>query len=82
MKSVAALLLLGTLGVTLMPAPVVGQERVRLTLPLDTLAGVVTRMSADEVELSLDGGGLRVFRREDVLKMGNGSRLDRVLDDA
>lgn len=73
MKVAAALLLLGTLGGTLMPVPVVGQERVRLTLPLDTLAGMVTRMSADEVELSLDGGGLRVFRREDVLKMERGT---------
>ena len=73
MKSSSALLILASLAGTLVPAQVFGQERVRLTLPLDTLLGVVTRMSADEVELSLEGGGSRVFLREEVLRMERGT---------
>ena len=73
MKSSSALLILASLGGTLVPAQVFGQERVRLTLPVDTLLGVVTRMSAEEVELSLEGGGSRVFLREEVLRMERGT---------
>ena len=72
MKMFSAPLILATLAASLMPAGAAAQQRVRLTLPLDTLAGVVTRMSADQVELSLEGGGSRVFRRDEVLRMERG----------
>ena len=67
------MLVLLAAGGTLVTGPVFGQERIRLTLPRDTLVGVVTRMSADEVELTLDGGGSRVYLRGEVLRMERGA---------
>lgn len=55
-----------------MPAAGFGQERVRLTLPRDTLVGEVIRMSAEELELSLGPGRSRVFPRDEVLRMERG----------
>ena len=72
-KGASALLVLVAAGGILVTGPVFGQERVRLTLPRDTLVGVVTRMSADELELTLDGGGSRVYLRGDVLRMERGA---------
>ena len=54
------------------PADGFAQERVRLTLPSDTIIGVVTRMSPQELELSLDGGGSRVLSRSEVLRTERG----------
>lgn len=51
------------------PAAGFGQERVRLTLPSGTITGVVTRMSPQELELNLDGGGSRVMFRHEVLQL-------------
>lgn len=54
------------------PADGVAQERVRVTLASDTIIGVVTRMSPQELELSLGGTGSRVLSRGEVLRTERG----------
>lgn len=44
-----------------MPTAGFGQERVRVTLPGETIVGVVTQLSPDALELVLPGGGSRVL---------------------
>ena len=60
-----------------MPAAGLGQERVRVTLPGETVVGVVTRMSPDVLALGLEGGGSRVFSRDEVLRTERGFERDQ-----
>lgn len=59
------------------PAIGFGQERVRVTLPEETIVGVVTKMSPEVLELALRGGGSRVFSRDAVLRTERGFQRDQ-----
>lgn len=59
------------------PATGLGQERVRVTLPGETIVGVVTQMSPDVLELGLPSGGSREFSRNEVLRTERGFQRDR-----
>ncbi|MDE2873496.1 MAG: hypothetical protein OXQ94_17615 [Gemmatimonadota bacterium] len=59
------------------PAIGFGQERVRVTLPGETIVGVVTRMSPGVLELGIPGGGSREFSRNEVLRTERGFQRDQ-----
>ena len=60
-----------------MPTAGFGQERVRVTLPGETIVGVVKQLSPDALELVLPGGGSRVLSRDEVLRMERGFLRNR-----
>ncbi len=59
------------------PAAGLAQERVRVTLPEETIVGVVSQMSPDVLELGVRGGGSRAFSRNEVLRTERGFQRDR-----
>lgn len=60
-----------------MPTAALAQERVRVTLPEETIVGVVAKMSPDVLELGLPGGGSREFSRSEVLRTERGFHRDQ-----
>lgn len=60
-----------------MPTSGFGQERVRVTLPGETVVGVVTQLNPYVLELELPGGGSRMFSKDEVLRTERGFLRNR-----